>query len=68
MSHWPPRSEDGFHGATFEWDGPWTAVSCICGFYRIAESHEVAEREYMNHFPEQQAGFVSDHPNRRKQP
>lgn len=49
MSDWPPRSNDGKHGATYEWDGPYTSVRCICGFFRIGESHDVAEREYMNH-------------------
>lgn len=51
MSAWPPRSEDGLHGATYEWDGPNTAVRCICGFYRITDTHERAEMEYMHHIP-----------------
>ena len=51
MSDWPPRSADGLHGATYEWDGPYTAVRCICGFYRITDTHERAEMEYMHHLP-----------------
>jgi hypothetical protein len=56
MSAWPPRSEDGLHGATYEWDctigaAPLTAVRCICGFYRITDTHERAEMEYMHHIP-----------------
>ena len=49
MCEWPPLDETKRHGATYEWDGPNAAVRCECGFYRIAESHAAAEREYINH-------------------
>lgn len=39
------------HGATYVWDGPNTAVRCICGFYRITDTHERAEMEYLHHIP-----------------
>lgn len=53
MSDWPPRTDDGLHGATYEWDGPYTAVRCICGFHRVTDTHERAEMEYMHHVPKQ---------------
>jgi hypothetical protein len=37
------------HEAQYEFDGAEYAVYCLCGFYRIAERHDVAEREYFNH-------------------
>lgn len=41
------------HEAEYEWDSSYTAVQCRCGFYRIAEGRDVAEREYANHIDNQ---------------
>jgi hypothetical protein len=49
MSGWPPRTDDGLHRASFEWVGSNTAVGCVCGFYRLCVTHDVAEREFRHH-------------------